>query len=339
MRALVWNGPYSMEQAEVDEPTIAPGEALVAVSIAGICGSDITAYKGIMGTSAPGSVRGHEFAGVVLAVGDPADAHWIGERVSVNPVVSCGVCWACISSRDNLCPKLQLIGVQRPGGFAERVSVPVRNLGLIANAELSWEAAASVEPLAQACHDVSIALQSDLVDNVLVVGAGSIGHFIVAAAHLSDVADITVIDPNADRRDAAIAVGATRAFASTDEAAQYAKELERGGFDVVFDVVGAQATRGASVDLARNAGAVIMVGLHTDRTEISWFALSRREISVTGSNCFTRREFATALGWLNAGRVTVTGASSTGSLEEGPALFTGIAEGTSAVGKTYLVPA
>jgi 2-desacetyl-2-hydroxyethyl bacteriochlorophyllide A dehydrogenase len=338
MRALVWNGPYSMGTAEVEEPVAIGGEALVAVSMAGICGSDITAYKGIMGISAPGSVRGHEFAGVVIAVGDPADARWVGERVSVNPVVSCGTCWACLSSRDNLCPRLQLVGVHRPGGFAERVSVPVRNLGLV-NAELSWEAAASAEPLAQACHDMSIALQGELVDNVLVIGAGSIGHFVVAAAHLSGVAEITVIDPNPDRRDAAIAVGAARAFASTDEAIHHAKKLERGGFDAVFDVVGAQATREASVDLARNGGAIIMVGLHTDRTEFPWFTLSRREISVTGSNCFTRGEFATALSWLNTGRVALTGSSSAGPLDEGPALFAAIADGASTVGKTYLLPA
>jgi 2-desacetyl-2-hydroxyethyl bacteriochlorophyllide A dehydrogenase len=338
MRALVWHGAFSMESAEVSEPTAAVGEAIVAVSSAGICGSDLTAYKGIMGISRSGAIRGHEFAGEVISVGSAKDAAWIGRRVSVNPVVSCGICWACTSGRDNVCPDLELIGVHRPGGFAERVSVPVRNLGEV-DASLSWEAAASAEPLAQACHDVAVAMRGDLVEHCLVIGAGSIGHFVVVAARLLGIPEITVVEPNPERRAAALAVGASRGFASTEEAAAFAASLERGGFDVVFDVVGAQATREASIGLVRNAGTVVMVGLHTDRTEIPWFTLSRREISVAGANCFTREEFTIALEWLNSGKVTLEGPTRHGSVDEGAGLFASMADGSAPAGKTYLVTA
>lgn len=326
-----------MESADVADPQPTVGEVIVQVTLAGICGSDVTAYKGIMGISRPGAIRGHEFAGIVVGVGSPSDAEWIGRRVAVNPVVSCGTCWACTSDRDNVCTSLELIGVHRHGGFAERVAVPVRNLGEVSS-EMSWESASSVEPLAQACHDVHVGLRGAApVERALVIGAGSIGGFVVSAARLSEIPDITVVDPSPERRAAAIMAGATRAFESAEQAGEFGVALERAGYDVVFDVVGAQSTREASISLVRNAGTVVMVGLHSDRTEIPWFSLSRREVTVVGANCFTRKEFATALGWLTGGQVSVDGPAAHGTLDQGAAMFAAIAEGSAPTSKTYLL--
>lgn len=337
MRALQWCGPDAMAVGEVDEPVAAPGDAVVTVSRVGICGSDVTAYRGRMGIARPGDVRGHEFSGVVSAVGDDADAAWVGRRVTVNSQVTCGECPACGRGEDNLCPGLQIIGVHRAGALAERVAVPVRNLAAVDDA-VTPEMAALAEPLAQACHDVRLALRSG-PRSALVVGAGSIGNLVVQAAGLLGLADVVVADPDADRRAAAVAAGAARAVESVDAAAEHAARQPEGGFDVVFDVVGTQETRAAAVGLVRRGGQVVMVGLHTDVTELPWFSVIRREVSIVGANCFDRGDFAQAVAWLQEGRVHPPETVAHVSLDQGPQTFADLAAGRVRAAKTFVDPA
>ncbi|MBM9468134.1 alcohol dehydrogenase catalytic domain-containing protein [Nakamurella sp. YIM 132084] len=97
MKALVWQGPYSHEMQQIPAPSAGGSEILVRVGLVGICGSDVTAHKGLMGISRPGAVRGHEFGGTVEHSDDPRLP--VGTRVSVNPVLSCGRCAACAAGR------------------------------------------------------------------------------------------------------------------------------------------------------------------------------------------------------------------------------------------------
>src|SRR6059036_3458922 len=108
----------------VDEPRQADHEVLVCPEAAGICGSEIEGYLGLMPNRVPPLVMGHEFAGVVQALGHRVDPKWLGKRVAINPIVGCGQCRYCLTGRRNLCPDRRLIGVAMPGGFAEYVAVP-----------------------------------------------------------------------------------------------------------------------------------------------------------------------------------------------------------------------
>ncbi|MGY5885695.1 zinc-dependent alcohol dehydrogenase [Modestobacter lacusdianchii] len=337
MRALRWAGPDAMTAADADEPVAGPGQAVVTVHRAGICGSDVSAYRGRMGIARPGDVRGHEFSGVVAAVGAATDAGWVGCRVTVNSQVTCGDCWACRSDRDNLCPHLEIIGVHRPGAFAERVAVPVRNLVALGDG-VSDELAATAEPLAQACHDVQLALPAR-PRAALVIGAGSVGGLLVQAARLSGIPEITVVEPHARRRAAAGDAGADVTVESTAEAATLAARRAEGGFDVVFDVVGTAATRTAGVQLARAGGQVVMVGLHTDVTELPWFSVIRREVSIVGANCFDRADFGRAVGWLQDGSIRPPESVRLVTIDEGPAAFAELAEGRAPAAKTFVAPA
>jgi 2-desacetyl-2-hydroxyethyl bacteriochlorophyllide A dehydrogenase len=333
MRALRWAGPDAMTAGEADEPAAAAGEVVVTVHRVGICGSDVTAYRGKMGIARPGDVRGHEFAGVVTAVADDVDPGWLGRRVAVNAQVTCGECWACRNGTDNICPQLQIIGVHRSGAFAERVAVPARNLVAVADT-VTAELAATAEPLAQACHDVQLVLATR-PRSVLVIGAGSIGNLVVQAARLLGIPEITVVEPHPDRRAAAADAGAGTTVGSTDDAAAVAAARPEGGFDVVFDVVGVAATRTAAVGLVRAGGQVVLVGLHTDVHELSWFPVIRREVVIRGANCYDRGDFAQAVAWLQAGEIRPPGTVRHVTLEEGPAVFAELAAGQVTAAKTY----
>jgi 2-desacetyl-2-hydroxyethyl bacteriochlorophyllide A dehydrogenase len=289
-----------------------------------------------MGIARPGDVRGHEFCGLVTAVGDPADAGLVGTRVTVDSQVPCGACWACTTGRATLCPHLRIIGVHLPGGFAERVAVPARNLVAVPPG-VPADLAATAEPLAQACHDVRLALPA-APENCLVVGAGSVGSLLVQAARLAGIPEVTVVDPQPERRRAAEGTGARAAVASTGEAARLAGRLPRGGWDVVFDVVGSEATRAASVELVRRGGHVVLVGLHADVTAIPWFSVVRREVALSGANCFDADDFAQAVRWLAEGRVTPASPVRYAALEEAPQVFAELAAGPVAAAKTFLVP-
>jgi 2-desacetyl-2-hydroxyethyl bacteriochlorophyllide A dehydrogenase len=336
MRALRWVGPDAMSVGEVAEPVAGPGEAVVDVHVAGVCGSDVAAYRGTMGIARPGDVRGHEFAGIVSAVADDVDGRWRGRRVTVNSQVTCGRCWACSTDRDNLCPHLQIIGVHRAGAFTERVVVPARNLAAVDDS-VTTELAATAEPLAQACHDVQLALAARPTAAV-VIGAGSIGGLVVQAARLLGIPEIVVVEPHPQRRAAAADAGADAAVASTAAAAELAAARAERGFDVVFDVVGTAATRRAALDLVRSGGRVVLVGLHTDVTELPWFSVIRREISIVGANCFDRSDFDRAVCWLRAGRICPPGTVRHVPLEDGPAAFADLAAGRVDAAKTYLTP-
>ncbi|BBG03831.1 MULTISPECIES: zinc-dependent alcohol dehydrogenase [Pseudonocardia] len=326
MQALIWHGPHRHEHGDVPEPTPGPGEVLVQVHRAGICGSDVTAHKGLMGISRPGAVRGHEFAGV-LAGG--ADGWRAGERVAVNPVLVCGTCDRCRAGRSSCCPDLEIIGVHRAGAFAELVAVPVTALHKLPDG-LSYETAAGVEPLAQACHDVELARRHGPLGNTLVIGAGSIGAWIVQALQWAEPSAVTVVDPDPRRRDAALRWGAT-VVAATDD-------LPRRSFDTVFDVVGVPATRRAAVDACAGGGTVVAVGLGADESAIGWFDVVRREIVVQGANTFTDDSYRKALDLLATGRVEVPEARVL-PLTDGGAVFTAMASGTDPfAGKTFLAP-
>lgn len=299
-----------------------PGEVLVRVARVGICGSDLTAHKGLMGIAKPGSVRGHEFAGTLVHT---------DERVTVDPVIGCGSCRGCRAGRPSSCEAIGIIGVHRPGGFAELVAVPADHVHPVPDA-LGWEAAASCEPLAQARHDVMRAAELGPLGACLVIGSGSIGLWLVHALRLEGAESIVVVDPDASREPLVTAAGAAAFRTSIDD-------VPTASFDTVFDVVGVAATRGAAVARARNGGTVVSVGLAADEVAIGWFDLVRREITVRGANTFAPDDFAVALEWLSTGAVELAPAFRVLDLGRGGEVFAGLVDGSDGYrGKTFFAP-
>jgi threonine dehydrogenase-like Zn-dependent dehydrogenase len=151
MRAAIMDAPQEMRIGEWQTPAAKPGEVVVSVGAVGICAGDMYMYKGVNPYAAYPVVGGHEIAGIVTQIGaDVAHIH-LGERVVVEPFIGCGHCYPCRAGKQNCCANLQIIGVHHPGGFAEQVVAPAKNIHKIPDG-LSLAFASFTEPVAIGVH-------------------------------------------------------------------------------------------------------------------------------------------------------------------------------------------
>ena len=271
MKALVFTGPGVVEVLEVDDVLAKPNEVIVHVERTGICGSELHGIA-TPGFRVPPLVMGHEFVG---RLDD-------GRRVAVNPLVGCGECDLCRRGRTHLCRTRALLGVHRPGGFAERVAVPSNAVHELP-ASLSWDRAGLVEPIANAVHAWAQA-GSPVGQRVAILGCGPIGLACLEVARHGGAAHLTCIDLSSQRRDAALALGADVA----------AGELE-GEFDVIFDAVGVRATRENSIQHLIPGGVTVWLGLATPDPGFDALNTVRFEKTIRGSFAYSDDEFSRAL--------------------------------------------
>ncbi len=326
MKALVWRGPNQMTVDEVPEPRPKAGEATVRSEAAGICGSEVEGYLGLMPNRVPPLVMGHEFAGTVTEVGEGVDRAWVGKRVAVNPIVGCGRCQYCIGGDRNLCPNRYLVGVAVPGGFAAFVSVPERCL-FETPAGMDARLGALVEPLANGVHAIRQGAPAG-ARNVVIIGAGTIGLGCMQAALIQGIESIAVIERHPTRRDQALRLGAHAAHASAGEV--------KPGVDLVVDAVGAEATRLVAIDLLSPAGTAVFIGLHSDETPLPWRRVIRGNHTIRGVFAYSDGDFQQALDWLAQGRAGIGDLKAVLPLEDGPAAFATLAKGPTDDIKVFL---
>jgi threonine dehydrogenase-like Zn-dependent dehydrogenase len=318
MRALVWHGDDRLELESLPEPVAGEGEVLLEVELAGICGSDLHAYRGHPGPRRPPLVLGHEAVGSV-----PGRSG----RFVVFPLVVCGSCAACRRGEENLCERRGLLGLDRQGVFAERV--PVRADALVPVPEgLDPLVAVLVEPLATSLS----ALRVDGVqdgDSLLVVGGGPIGLLAVYAAAARGVRVICA-EPVDERRALAERLGA--AVVLTDGA-----DASPGEADAALDAVGIESTWRAAVAGVRTGGVVALVGLGQAEGPMPVGDLVRRGVTVRGHYAYTRRDFEDALALLAASQLPVDWVTVLG-LSEGAEGFRLLVEEPAAATKILLTP-
>jgi threonine dehydrogenase-like Zn-dependent dehydrogenase len=335
MKSLVWQGPERMTVEEVPEPVAETRTVVIRTGAAGICGSEIEGYLGRMGNRTPPLIMGHEFAGTVVEVGEGVDPAWEGRRVTVNPLLSCGECRLCRLGQENLCPERTIIGIQHPGAFADYVQVPQSALFAIPD-EMSVEAAALTEPLANGVHAARLGTSHGPAELAVVVGTGTIGLMCLQALVISGVPEVWAVEPHEGRREHAVGLGAHRAFASGEEAAGAAREKGVIGPDVVIDAVGAEATRRLGAEMVRPGGIVVLIGLHEDATSLGFHAVVRNQVALQGSFAYTREDFERALEFLSGGCAGIGEEPDPLPLERGPEAFAGLVRGPSERIKVFL---
>jgi threonine dehydrogenase-like Zn-dependent dehydrogenase len=272
MRALVFTEPSRVVLRDEPAPVATDDEVVITVRAAGICGSELHGFRAV-GMRKPPLVMGHEFAGTTPD----------GRRVTVNPLLSCGECAACLRGQTQLCATRQLLGVHRAGGFAEQVSVPAASVHELPDS-LGWTEAAVVEPLANAVH--AWGLLDAQPQRLAILGSGAIGLVCLLVARNAGCPQVVVADPSPQRRAVAESLGA-HTVASIDGDAE--------PFDVVVDAVGLPATRSTSVRCLRPGGTAIWIGLASSDTGFDANLLVRNEVVVRGSFAYTDAEFAHAL--------------------------------------------
>ncbi len=334
----MFEAPWQMPLREVEAPRPAPGEVLVRVRAAGVCGSDVHGFTGSTGRRSPGVIMGHEFCGTVEETGEGVETHRVGDRVVVQPIVSDGTCPQCRAGRPTLCLNRRGIGWSVNGGYAEFVSVPGRN-ALPLPGEVGWHEGALVEPLAVALHAANLT-PLEVGDTVAVLGAGPVGLLTVLALRLRGAGRVIVSDLSPHRLGLARRLGADEVIhASETDPVEEVRRLTGGlGADAVLEVVGVTATVWQSVRMARNGGHVTWVGNAAPTVEVPMQEVVTREITVRGAYAFVE-EFARAVELLRSRRVDVTPLiERVAGLEDGPGLIHDLARGSLDAVKVVLEP-
>jgi L-iditol 2-dehydrogenase len=302
MLALAYRGPRRLALEERPQPRAGDGEVVVRVDACSICGTDLRIYAGSHRAYAEpsGRVPGHEIAATVVEAGPGAGVEE-GARVFVAPNYGCGRCRACRRGDVNLCETPRAVGISEDGGFAELVKLPRE---LVAQGNLlpirdgaDAGAVAIVEPLACALRG-SRACRIGAGDTVVVFGAGPIGLFHVALARLAGASEVLVAEPNAARRERALAWGATGAFADGAELPS--------GADAVVVAAPVPAAQQQALELAASGGRVnFFAGLPRDRSrvELDTNLVHYKELVVTGTTASTNAECRDALALVHEGSV------------------------------------
>jgi L-iditol 2-dehydrogenase len=275
---------------------------LLRVAASGICGTDPHILHGLYPANLP-LIPGHEYAGVVEAVGDGVDGFAPGDHVAVDPNILCGVCDFCRRGKVHLCKNLVALGVNIPGGFAEFCVVPVSQAFKIPKS-LPLAHAALAEPVACCLRGVDLAgITSG--DRVVIFGAGPMGAIILQLARMQGASQVIVIDPQGGRRKRAEALGASWVI---DPAKQPVVAAIRGqypdGAEVVFDCSGNVDAVRQTLEVVMRGGTVMLYGVcHKDHNiEINPFWVNDNEITIRGSYN-NPNTMARALDLLSGGRL------------------------------------
>lgn len=302
MQAFQVRAAHDYHLADIELPQAAPGEVLVRVAFAGICGSDMHIIHGDNAFVRFPRITGHEFAGIVEAVGDGVDDVAIGERVCIDPVINCGDCYPCRIGRPNVCTALEVIGVHRNGGFEEQVSVPAANVHQLPKG-LGLDAAALVEPYTIAAN-VLDRMQPLPGDRLMIFGAGVIGLTILQVAKAQGIEDITVSDIVDARLETARELGATRTInGQREDVEAVVSELTGGeGIPLIADAACAPALLPQILRLASPAGRIGLLGFNPTPSDLVQLEVIKKELTIVGSR-LNNRKFPEVIDMMADGRL------------------------------------
>jgi (R,R)-butanediol dehydrogenase/meso-butanediol dehydrogenase/diacetyl reductase len=313
-----------MEFRDIPEPEPASGEVLVDVAYCGVCGSDLHEYASqapslrAAGVFQP--VMGHEFTGVVSALGTGVTVLSPGDPVVVHPGGPCGECYYCRSGAANLCAEQVGTGYRRQGAYAERVVVGAAQVLSLPDAS-TLESAALTEPLGVAIHALNRGgLQAG--ETVFIAGGGPIGLLTLLAARHKKAGKIIVSEPAASRRQAALRLGADDAVDPAQAASVQLRQLTGGlGCDLAVECVGIAATMDDCLASTRRGGRIVVAGAFEQPYAVNLLNLLLQEHSIAGTFGYAD-EFEEARDLIVGGKIDVSPLiSQVVSLEELPTVF------------------
>lgn len=308
MKSAIFYGKHSMKVEDVNKPNIGKDDVLIKVMACGVCGTDVHIYEGDEGAAecTPPTILGHEFSGIVEAVGEGVTNVKVGEKVCVDPNNICGECYYCREGIGHFCEAMIGIGTTTNGGFAQYCSVNKKQVYRI-DENTTFEAGAMAEPVACCLHGI------DMCDikpgsTVMVIGGGMIGLIMLQLAKLEGAHKIVLLEPVQGKRDMAKKLGADICIDPLNEdveAILKANGIER--INTVIECAGLKSTIKQAIEYAGKNSTVMMFGLTkpNDTIDIKPFDIFKKEVVLKSSfiNPYTQDR---AVKLINSGKIDVT---------------------------------
>ena len=333
MKALVLEGIRQMKLGEWPTPECGPTDVILRPIAVGICAGDMQHYLGRNPYTKYPLIGGHEICGIVTETGPQVTRVKRGDLVVIEPVVGCGRCYSCRHGKPNCCMNFCLIGLHRPGGFAELCLAPEQNIHRIP-AGLDPVTASFAEPLTIGIHacrrgDVKAG------EYCLILGAGPIGLAILEVAKHRG-ARVVITDINQDRLAFARELGAETINADDKLLATVLSQTNNEGADIVLEAAGTAAAVQAAVDLVAPGARVVIVGLPKQNVSLNGFDFTRKEVNILGSRNSVNA-FPEALALLAGGTIRYPKVATQIPMWDGVPVFAKLDENPAAMHKGVLM--
>ena len=301
MKSVVIQQPNTLVIEERPLPAPAAGDVRVKIKLAGICGSDSHIYRGHNPFAKYPRVIGHEFFGVIDAVGEGVEEARLGQRVSVDPVISCGHCHPCAIGKPNVCTSLVVLGVHRDGGFSEYAVVPAKNAWPIPDS-IEDRHAVMVEPFTIAANVCGHA-QPIADDIALIYGAGPMGLVTVQALKgVYNVKQVIVVDRIEERLAVAKRSGADWVINNAEHSLQAALEEKGIKPTLIVDAACHPTILQEAITLASPAARIVLMGFSSDPSQIVQQGMTGKELSIFTSR-LNANKFPVVIDWLERGLI------------------------------------
>jgi 2-desacetyl-2-hydroxyethyl bacteriochlorophyllide A dehydrogenase len=297
MKAAVLENWFDLQLKDIPIPVPGKDEALIKVIRAGVCGSDITVYKGKHMTATVPTVLSHEILGRIESLPEGYDGPFtVGQRVLMNPIISCGKCAACRRGLPHVCENLKLLGIHVDGGFAEYTKVGVDKLVAIDN-DFPDEVAILGEPFAVGAH---VMVNSDIQpgDKIFISGGATVGLYIAIFAKAAGAERVIISEINEPRRQFVESMGIETINPENTDAMDLMREVTDGGFDIVYDTSGAPSCILQMPDLCRCGGKLLSLGLSGDAYPFIIGKVSFKEIRLIGNRLYSQQDFEAGVRFL-----------------------------------------
>ena len=304
MKALVYTKPDEIQLQDYQDPVLKPGEVIIKIKASGICGSDMHAYHGHDPRRNPGLVMGHELSGEIWKSDSPL--YGVGQKVTANPLITCGHCYFCRNGRDNLCENRSMVGMSRPGAYAQFMSIPASSVIPIPQ-DMPHEVGVLAEPAATVLHALNISMprlaRPVQEQKVLVIGGGAIGLLMTLLLQSRGVRHIDMAETNPLRRASC-----------------------------------AEHTRDMAVHALRPGGVLMHMGLQDWGTEVDMRKITLAELVVLGTYTYTYADMQATVAALHDNVFGDLSWVEYRSLEEGAEAFQILARQETQSAKIVLIP-
>lgn len=303
MRQAVMTAPGEISLRDIDVPSPGEGQVRIHVQRIGVCGSDIHVFHGKHPFVTYPLIQGHEYSGVIEAIGEGVDGVAIGDKVTATPQEVCGKCPPCRRGQYNACEELKVRGFQAPGSAQDYFVTEADKLVKLP-ADFTYEQGAFVEPVAVAAHSTGRA--GDLTGkNVVVAGAGTIGNVVAQGCKSRGAAKVLITDISDYRLEVARAVGidATCNVAKDTLGDAVKREFGSDGFDLAVEVAGVEASLASLVAEIGKGGTILIVGVYGDKPQVDMSVICEHELNVMGSMMYRHEDWDQAVAWIASGEV------------------------------------